>query len=175
MGQNRGNTEQWFEVEKRDVNEGECTLYLVVNRIHNMLWLHLLIVFFYFSIIEININIFTQIGNLTFSSDFATTGAFFSAFFLATEIVILALLFLKAKEEMVKPEWMRDHSYTPTIYLMRTNFKTVTKYFWFISCIKKVLLAMMITLFYPDPFNAIIAVCVVHTLYLFVAIYCEPH
>ena len=137
-----------------------------------MLWFNVLIVFFYFSIIEININIFTQIGNLTFSSNFATTGAFFSAAFLADEIVLLTLLLLKAKEEMVKPEWMRDTSFIPTIYLIRTNFKTITKYFWFISCIKKILLAMMITLLYYSPLASIVAVCVVHTIYLSLAIYC---
>ena len=75
----------------------------------------------------------------------------------------------------MKPEWMRDHSYTPTIYLIRTNYKTLTKYFWFVSCIKKILLAMMLTIFYGNPLSAIIAVCVVHTVYLFLAIYCEPH
>jgi hypothetical protein len=68
-----------------------------------MMWFNILIVFFYFSLIEININIFTQIANLTFSSSFANTGTFFSAVFLAGEIVILLLLFLKAKEEMIKP------------------------------------------------------------------------
>lgn len=139
-----------------------------------MFWFNILIVFFYFSLIEMNINIFTQIANLTFSSDFATTGAFFSAIFLALEIVILFLLFLKAKEEMIKPEWMRDYSFTPTIYLIRTNFKTITKYFWFVSCIKKILLAMMITVFYKDPLAAIVTVCAVHTAYLSLAIYCEP-
>ena len=109
---------------------------------------------------------------MTFSSNFATTGAFFSAAFLAAEIVILTLLFLKAREEMVKPEWMRDHSYTPTTYLIRTNYKTLTKYFWFVSCLKKILLAMVLTIFYDNPLSSIIAVCVVHTLYLLVAIYC---
>lgn len=139
-----------------------------------MLWFNILISFFYFSLIEININIFTQIANLTFSSSFATTGAFFSAVFLALEVVVLLLLFLKAKEEMIKPEWMRDYSFTATIYLLRTNFKTITKYFWFISCIKKILLAMMITVFYKDPLAAIVGVCSVHIIYLALAIYCEP-
>ena len=69
----------------------------MVSKIYNMMWFNILIVFFYFSLIEININIFTQIANLTFSSSFANTGAFFSAAFLAAEIVILLLLFLKAK------------------------------------------------------------------------------
>jgi hypothetical protein len=137
-----------------------------------MLWFNILISFFYFSLIEININIFTQIANLTFSSSFATTGAFFSAVFLALEVVVLLLLFLKAKEEMIKPEWMRDYAFTATIYLLRTNFKTITKYFWFISCIKKILLAMMITVFYKNPLAAIVAVCSVHIVYLGLAIYC---
>jgi len=35
--------------------------------------------------------------NLTFSSDFAAAGAFFSALFLALEIVALVLLFLKCR------------------------------------------------------------------------------
>lgn len=137
-----------------------------------MFWFNLLIVFFYFSLIEMNINIFTQISNLTFSSNFATTGAFFSGTFLSLEIVLLILLFLKAKEEMIKPEWMRDYSFTPTIYLIRTNFKTITKYFWFVSCLKKILLAIMLTAFYKSPLSAIIAVCCVHTIYLSLAIYC---
>jgi hypothetical protein len=48
-------------------------------------------------LIEININVFTQIGNLTFSSGFAATGAFFSALFLAIECVVLGLLALKIR------------------------------------------------------------------------------
>jgi hypothetical protein len=139
-----------------------------------MLWFNLLIVFFYFSLIEFNINIFTQIANLTFSSNFATVGAFFSALFLAVEVTALVMLFLKAKEEMIKPEWMRDYSYTPTIYLIRTNYKTITKYFWFITCIKKILLAMMVTILYENPLAAIVGVASVHALYISVAIYCEP-
>ena len=131
-----------------------------------------MIIFFYFSIIEININIFTQINNLTFSSSFATTGAFFSALFFALEITLLLLLFLKAREEMIKPEWMRDHSFTPTIYLIRTNYKSVTKYFWFFSCLKKILLALMLTIFYENPLSAIIGVSSVHASYLALAIYC---
>jgi hypothetical protein len=154
--------------------EGKVGLFWFVNKLYNMLWFNVLIVFFYFSLIEININVFTQIANLTFSSSFATTGAFFSALFLAGEIVLLILLFLKAKEEMIKPEWMRDYSFTPTIYLVRTNFKSITKYFWFFSCLKKILLAMMITVFYKTPLSAIIAVCSVHTAYLALSIYCEP-
>ena len=136
------------------------------------MWFNVLIVFFYFSLIEININIFTQIANLTFSSSFANIGAFFSAAFLAGEIVVLLLLFLKAKEEMIKPQWMRDYSFTATIYLIRTNFKTITKYFWFISCIKKILLALVITTLYNNPEQAIVGVCTVHTIYLCIAIYC---
>ena len=73
---------------------------------------------------------------------------------------------------MIKPEWMRDYSFTPTIYLIRTNFKTVTKYFWFISCLKKMLLAMMITVLYRNPLAAIVGVCAVHSVYLGLAIYC---
>jgi hypothetical protein len=75
---------------------------------------------------------------------------------------------------MIKPEWMRDYSFTPTIYLIRTNYKTITKYFWFFSCLKKMLLSMMITLFYDDPLSAIVGVASVHAIYLSLAIYCEP-
>jgi len=64
-------------------DKDKITLYYLVNKLYNILWFNLLIVFFYFSIIEMNINIFTQISNLTFSSSFATTGAFFSALFLS--------------------------------------------------------------------------------------------
>jgi hypothetical protein len=74
-----------------------------VNRLYNILWFNFLIIFFYFSLIEININIFTQVSNLTFSSPFATAGAFCSALFLALEVTLLVLLLLKAKEEMIKP------------------------------------------------------------------------
>lgn len=151
-----------------------CSVFWVVNRLYNILWFNFLIIFFYFSIIEININIFTQVANLTFSSPFATAGAFFSALFLALEITLLVLLFLKAKEEMIKPEWMRDHSFTPTIYLIRTNYKTVTKYFWFFSCLKKALIALVLTVFYEAPLSAIMGVSTVHAAYLGLAIYCEP-
>jgi len=161
-------------VVRRDKDKGKVTLFSVVSKVYNMMWFNILIVFFYFSLIEININIFTQIANLTFSSPFANTGAFFSAAFLAGEVVLLLLLFLKAKEEMIKPEWMRDYSFTATIYLIRTNFKTITKYFWFISCLKKILLALMITSLYGNPGQAIVGVCAVHTIYLSIAIYCEP-
>jgi hypothetical protein len=153
-------------------DEGKISFYWFVNKLYNILWFNFFIIFFYFSIIEMNINIFTQVANLTFSSPFATAGAFFSALFLALEITILVLLFLKAKEEMIKPEWMRDYSFTPTIYLIRTNYKSITKYFWFFSCIKKVLIALVITVFYDTPLNAIIGVSTVHAMYLGLAIYC---
>lgn len=143
-----------------------------MNKLYNILWFNFLIIFFYFSLIEMNINIFTQVANLTFSSAFATAGTFFSALFLALEITLVVLLLLKAKEEMIKPEWMRDYSFTPTIYLIRTNYKTVTKYFWFFSCLKKMLIALVMTVFYETPVSAIVAVCTVHTAYLGLAIYC---
>jgi hypothetical protein len=161
-------------VKRVDREEGKITVYWFVNRLYNILWFNFLIIFFYFSIIEININIFTQVANLTFSSPFATTGAFFSALFLALEVTLLVLLFLKAKEEMIKPEWMRDYSFTPTIYLIRTNYKSVTKYFWFFSCLKKALIALVITVAYDDPVTAIVGVSTVHAAYLGLAIYCEP-
>ena len=164
------NEVEWYEVKR--VGERRACWWRWLNRLHNWLWLHLLIVFFYFSLIEMNINIFTQIANLTFSSAFATTGAFFSALFLAAEVTLLVLLLLKAREEINKPEWMRDHSFSAVTYLMRTNFKTLTKYFWFVSCLKKILLALMITVLYDDPFHSIIGACCVHATYLCIAIYC---
>jgi len=71
------------EIKRVEKDKDKLSLFWVVNKLYNMLWFNLLIVFFYFSIIEMNINIFTQIANLTFSSSFATVGAFFSALFLA--------------------------------------------------------------------------------------------
>lgn len=136
------------------------------------MWLNFFIIFFYLSLIEININIFTQIGNLTFSSGFAATGAFFSALFLAIELVVLVLLALKIREETIKPEWMRDYTYTAALYLIRTNYKTVTKYFWFFACIKKILLAIMITTMYDSPSSAIIAISSVQIIFICFAVYC---
>ena len=69
---------------------------------------------------------------------------------------------------------MRDYSFTPTIYLIRTNYKSITKYFWFFSCLKKILIALVITAYYEEPLNSIIAVSTIHALYLSLAIYCEP-
>lgn len=90
-------------MEKVNKDKGKITLYWFVNKLYNILWFNFMIIFFYFSIIEININIFTQVANLTFSSGFATTGAFFSAVFFAVQFTVLVLLMLKAKEEMIKP------------------------------------------------------------------------
>lgn len=69
---------------------------------------------------------------------------------------------------------MRDYSFTPTIYLIRTNYKSITKYFWFFSCLKKILIALVITTYYEEPLNSIVAVSTIHALYLSLAIYCEP-
>ena len=69
----------------------------MVIKFHNFMWLNFVITFFYLSLVEININVFSQIANLTFSSPFAATGAFFSAVFLAIEVIALILLFLKCK------------------------------------------------------------------------------
>lgn len=71
------------KIEKKVAPIEKWSLYYVINWIYNILWYNFALEFFYFSVIEININIFTQIGNLTFSSPFATAGAFFSAVFLA--------------------------------------------------------------------------------------------
>lgn len=148
--------------------------YKIVNTLFNIIWFNFFLVFFYLSLIEININIFTQIANLTFSSSFAAAGAYFSALFMALEIVLLILLAFKIKEETVKPEWMRDYSYCAPIYLIRTNYKTITKYFWFFSCLKKILIALMITVFYHESNNAILGVASVQLSFLAFSIYCEP-
>jgi len=73
---------------------------------------------------------------------------------------------------MIKPTWMRDHTYTAPIYLIRTNYKTLTKYFFFFSCLKKVLLAMMITVLYENPVGSIIGLSSVELAYLCFAMYC---
>jgi hypothetical protein len=89
--------------------------------------------------------------------------------------VVLGLLVLKIREETIKPEWMRDYTYTATIYMVRTNYKTATKYFWFFCCVKKILLALMVTVMYADPTNAILGISCVQIAFLCFAVYCEPH
>ena len=51
-----------IEIKKVDKEEGKITLYWLINKLYNILWFNFFIIFFYFSIIELNINIFTQIG-----------------------------------------------------------------------------------------------------------------
>ena len=140
-----------------------------------MVWYTFFITFFYLSLIEININIFTQIANLTFSSGFAAFGAFCSAVFLAVEILVIGLLWLKIREESIKPEWMRDYTFTAPIYMIRTNYKTVTKYFWVLSCFKKILLCLFVAIYYHDPSSAILSISVVQPFYIALCIYCEPY
>ena len=139
-----------------------------------MMTFNFMIVFFSLSLLEINVNVFTQISNLTFSSSFAATGAFFSAIFMALELVLLILLFIKTQQEVTKPTWMQDHSYSATHYLIRTNYKSMTKYFFFSNSIKKILLALLIVVFYDNPSNAILSFSVVQCIFLCFSIYCEP-
>lgn len=73
-------------------------MYSIVNTLHNLLWFNLLIVFFYFSLIEVNINIFFQLRHLTFDDSFATAGSISSIIFLLAEAILLAFLLLKAKK-----------------------------------------------------------------------------
>ncbi len=146
-----------------------------VIKLANILCFNFLIVFAYLSLVEININIFTQMVNLTFSSSFAATGAFFSALFLGLEIVILILFFFKSKEELTKPEWMQNHSYSALHYLIRTNFKSLTKYFFFCCSIKKILFALIIVVFYDSPSNAILGFSILQAIFLCFSIYLEPY
>ena len=67
---------------------------------------------------------------------------------------------------------MRDFTYSPCTYLIRTNFKTITKYFFFISCIKKILFALVITLIYENPVGSVVGLSAVEAIYLCIAIYC---
>ena len=136
-----------------------------------MTWLNFYITFFYLSITEINLNIFTQITNLTFSSTFAAVGAYFSAVFMALQFVLLYLLALKIREECYKAEWFRDHTFTAPIYLIRTNYKMLTRYFWFISCIKKIIISLFLTIMYSEPKNSILAISAVQFAYICCAIY----
>ena len=73
-------------------------MYSIVNTLHNLLWFNLLIVFFYFSLIEININIFTQLRHLTFNDSFSSAGSISSIIFLLAETILLVFLLLKAKK-----------------------------------------------------------------------------
>lgn len=67
---------------------------------------------------------------------------------------------------------MRDYSYTAPIYMIRTNYKTVTKYFWFGCCVKKILLAIMVTTLYSSPDSAILGICSVQVVFICFAVYC---
>ena len=67
---------------------------------------------------------------------------------------------------------MRDYTYTAPIYLVKTNYKTITKYFWFFSCIKKILIALMITVFYEDASSAMIAISAVEATFICFSVYC---
>lgn len=109
--------------------------------------------------------------NLTFSSDFAAAGAFFSAWSLATEIIVVVLLVLKCREEMMKPEWMQDQSYSALHYLIRTNYKTATKYFFFVSCSKKIIFAFIVVVFYDSPDSSIVGLTSVQIIFLCLSVY----
>ena len=67
---------------------------------------------------------------------------------------------------------MRDTTYTAPINLIRTNYKSITKYFWFFCCIKKILIALMITVLYDDSSDAILGVSAVEGAFICFAIYC---
>ena len=102
----------------------------------------------------------------------AAFGALSSAVFMGLQLVILVLLAMKVKEESVKPEWMRDTTYSAPINLIRMNYKTISKYFWFFCCIKKILIALMITIFYDQSNHAILAVSAVEGAIICFAVYC---
>lgn len=69
---------------------------------------------------------------------------------------------------------MRDYAYTAPIYLIRTNYKTITKYFWIFCCLKKILISLMITMFYKNPTYSIVGVSAIQVFFLCFSIYCEP-
>ena len=140
-----------------------------------MTWFTVLVFFFNLSLIEININIFTQINHLTFRSGYVTWGTLVSAVFLVGEILVMAMLWIKTQEETKKPEWMRDYAYTAPIYMIRTNYKTITKYYTFICYLKKILLAICLTSFYSEPITAIFALGIATTAFIMFSVYCEPY
>jgi hypothetical protein len=67
---------------------------------------------------------------------------------------------------------MRDYTYTAAVYLIRTNYKTITKYFWLFACIKKIFLALIITTLYQSPGSAIIGISSVQMIFICFAVYC---
>ena len=69
---------------------------------------------------------------------------------------------------------MQDHSYTAVLYLIRTNFKSFSKYFFFWSSIKKILFALIIAACYDNPGNAILGFSTLQMIYLCFSLYVEP-
>ena len=67
---------------------------------------------------------------------------------------------------------MRNYTYSAPIYLIRTNYKTITKYFWFLCCVKKILIALMITVLYETSNYAIIGVSSVTAVFICIAVFC---
>ena len=67
---------------------------------------------------------------------------------------------------------MRNYTYSAPIYLIRTNYKTITKYFWFFCCVKKILIALMITVLYEASNYAIIGVSSVTAVFICIAVFC---
>ncbi len=46
---------------------------------------------------------------------------------------------------------MQDHSYTAVVYLLRTNYKPLSKYFFFWSSAKKIFFAIIVVAYYEQP------------------------
>lgn len=66
---------------------------------------------------------------------------------------------------------MQDYSYSALHYLIRTNYKSLTKYFFFWTAIKKILFALIIVAFYNSPSDAIIGYSALQVIFLCLSIY----
>ena len=69
---------------------------------------------------------------------------------------------------------MYDHSYSALLYLLRTNYKLPSKYFFFYQALKKILFALVITACYDNPPDAILGLSVIQIIFLCTSMYFEP-
>ena len=69
---------------------------------------------------------------------------------------------------------MQDHSYTAIVYLIRTNYKSLSKYFFFFSTAKKIFFALLIVAYYDQPQKAIQAFSILQMIFVCFSLYIEP-
>lgn len=146
-----------------------------MDKFFNIFYIGMVLNVFYFSLLELNLNIAIQFSNPPFASGFSRFGIVVAVVMIGVEGTAFFFMFKYFRKEMsVRIEYRNPHLDTMWRDLSETE-TLLSKYFWFIGCIKNIILPAIVASLYYNTENQLIGIAIFQGLWTAFCVGISPY